>query len=116
MGLREIYSSVVTDAVQEQTNMHCGVEPLQEHVLYSVDRTGPTGTCIQVLIGHTAQVLSITQLCPGQVISGSQDKSLRIWDVARGTCIRELWGHNGWVRCVGARIVVLKYDGYFTIT
>ncbi|TPX36671.1 hypothetical protein SmJEL517_g01362 [Synchytrium microbalum] len=34
------------------------------------------------------------------VVSGSRDKSIRIWDVATGQCIHTLNGHDNWVRGV----------------
>ena len=35
-----------------------------------------------------------------QVISGSADMTLRVWDLTDGTCIRTLTGHRGGVCCV----------------
>ncbi|KAI9209317.1 putative platelet-activating factor acetylhydrolase ib alpha subunit, partial [Polychytrium aggregatum] len=39
------------------------------------------------------------QAVPGQyVITGSRDKSIKIWDVATGQCLHTLVGHDNWVR------------------
>ena len=33
-----------------------------------------------------------------RVVSGSFDKTLKVWDVATGKCMATLEGHLGWVR------------------
>ena len=34
-----------------------------------------------------------------RVVSGSDDKTLKVWDVATGKCVATLEGHSGIVRC-----------------
>ena len=34
-----------------------------------------------------------------RVVSGSDDKTLKVWDVATGECVATLRGHSGSVRC-----------------
>lgn len=36
----------------------------------------------------------------GRLVSGSYDKTLKIWDLATGRCERTLRGHSGWVSCL----------------
>lgn len=50
-----------------------------------------------------------------RVVSGSFDKTIRIWDIATGACIRTLTGHTREVRAValtsdGGRIVSAAED------
>ncbi|KAJ7745956.1 WD40-repeat-containing domain protein [Mycena olivaceomarginata] len=66
----------------------------------------------KILQGHDDQVFSIASSPDGQrIISGSGDKTVRIWDAAMGTVIGEpLQGHDDWVSSVafspdGQRIV-----------
>ena len=33
-----------------------------------------------------------------RVVSGSQDKTLKVWDVATGECLATLKGHSSYVR------------------
>jgi len=39
----------------------------------------------------------------GLLVSGSYDRTLKVWDLRRGTCLRTLRGHEGWVSCVAVR-------------
>jgi platelet-activating factor acetylhydrolase IB subunit alpha len=34
------------------------------------------------------------------LVSVSKDKTIRIWDVSNGSCIKVLEGHVDWIRCV----------------
>ena len=34
-----------------------------------------------------------------RVVSGSDDRTLKVWDVATGECVATLEGHWGYVRC-----------------
>ena len=36
----------------------------------------------------------------GQIVSGSGDNTLRVWDPATVECLRTLEGHSDWVDCV----------------
>jgi len=53
------------------------------------------------LKGHTGRVRSVTFSQDGsQVVSGSDDKTVRIWNVTMGEMEAELKGHRGWVMSV----------------
>ena len=53
---------------------------------YSLDRT---------LRGHTDCINTMIQLNDGRIVSGSDDKTLRIWDSTTGNLLQTLQGHNG---------------------
>ena len=51
---------------------------------------------LQTLYGHTAAVLALDiDVDFGLVVSGSADKTVRLWDVARERCSHVLYGHTG---------------------
>ncbi len=35
--------------------------------------------------------------CGKYIISGSDDKNIKIWEVESGECLRTLYGHTGWM-------------------
>ncbi len=45
------------------------------------------------------------------LVSASRDKTLKIWDVTNGYCMKTLHGHTGWVRDVSPSI-----DGRFLLS
>ena len=47
----------------------------------------------RTLVGHTSLVCTLTSW-DGWLISGSADKSIKVWDVVRGECVRTLDGHT----------------------
>ncbi len=70
---------------------------------------------IRTLPGHDHSVSAIRFIPSGTaeapasgnlLVSASRDKSLRIWDVSTGYCIKTLRGHADWVRDVAA-----SFDG-----
>ena len=51
------------------------------------------------LRGHTAEVRSVDFAPDGnQVLSASNDHTVKVWDAAKGTLVKTLRGHDGWVR------------------
>jgi len=58
-----------------------------------------SAACVQVLRGHTRPVLCLTELQNGRLVSGGQDKTVRLWDLHSG-CEGVLTGHSRWVTCV----------------
>ncbi|RYY37114.1 hypothetical protein EON62_01325 [archaeon] len=54
-----------------------------------------------VLTGHTGGVLSLSWTADGKLLSGSWDGTARVWDVASGTCVHVLEGHENGTCVVG---------------
>ncbi|UBF29411.1 hypothetical protein K9N68_17205 [Kovacikia minuta CCNUW1] len=50
-----------------------------------------TGHCLQTLCEHTSWVTSVLFSSDGQIlISGSYDRTIKLWDVKTGRCISTL--------------------------
>jgi WD40 repeat protein len=62
----------------------------------------PGGACEAVLRWHTERVTCVCALGDGRFVSGSWDKTLRVWDSASGACLRVLEGHTDKVLSVCA--------------
>ena len=53
---------------------------------------------------HTKRVQCIGVLPDGRVLSGSLDKTIKVWDLTKPNgeqCAHTLTGHTDWVRCIG---------------
>ena len=68
------------------------------------------------LLGHTHHVISAAFSPDGtRIVSGSVDKSVRVWDASTGAQPKALNGHTDYVRSVafspdGTRIVSGSFD------
>jgi WD40 repeat protein len=49
----------------------------------------------RVLEGHGGSVIALAVLPDGRVVSGSDDRTIRVWDLARGAAPQVLEGHTG---------------------
>ena len=55
------------------------------------------------LKGHTNHVYALVEMNSGDLVSGSWDKTLKLWNIQKHretTCLREFIGHNDWIFCV----------------
>jgi len=60
-----------------------------------------TGSQTAVLSGHTGQINSLTYSLDGTfLVSGSSDKTIKVWDVQTGGVVKTLHGHSDWVNKV----------------
>jgi len=62
---------------------------------------GITGNQLAILSGHTGSVRSSTFSPDGtSLVSGSQDQTVKFWDVQTGGVIKTFYGHTDWVLSV----------------
>ena len=62
---------------------------------------GCINRCGSELKGHTNVVFSVAFSSDGTlIVSGSADRSVRVWDVLIGVELKELKGHTNWVSSV----------------
>lgn len=52
------------------------------------------------LTGHTYHIRSVAWNNKGELVSGSSDKDIKIWNVNNGNCIKTFNGHNNEVMSV----------------
>ena len=53
---------------------------------------GKGGGCLRALDGHTSRVSSVSVRPDGKLaVSGSEDKTLRVWDLETGVCLAIAW-------------------------
>ncbi|KAJ3311842.1 Mitochondrial fission protein [Boothiomyces sp. JEL0838] len=58
-------------------------------------------TCIKTYFGHMDTIECLDFESPfGHLVTGSADKTLRVWDMSSHKCLGVLEGHTGWVRTV----------------
>lgn len=62
--------------------------------------TGATFGQLPMLQGHEECVVSVCVAGDGKLVSGSHDKTVRVWSLESGECLRTLAGHTGSVKCV----------------
>ena len=63
--------------------------------------TPPGGPLRQILVGHEGRVTAVAFLPDGsRALAGSDDNTLRLWDLATGETLRTLEGHTDSVRAV----------------
>ena len=41
-----------------------------------------------------------------RIVSGSEDNTLKVWDVATGECLATLEGHSSYVRCAASTVLL----------
>jgi F-box and WD-40 domain protein 1/11 len=64
------------------------------------------------MTGH-ARGIACLQFDGRIAVSGSNDRSVKVWDVETGQCIQTLTGHSNLVRCLafrGRRLISGSYD------
>ncbi len=70
------------------------------------------GRCLRTLEGHRESVSCVCMSTDGRwALSGSKDKTLRLWDVATGRCLRTIEGHTDEVTSV-----CLSADGRWALS
>jgi WD40 repeat protein len=74
---------------------------------------------LQTLEGHSSSVYSVAYSPDGkQVVFGSGDQTVRLWDAATGTALQTLEGHTSYVSSVafptdGDLLPTLRVSGLF---
>ncbi|KAJ3032709.1 Mitochondrial fission protein, partial [Rhizophlyctis rosea] len=68
----------------------------------------PPSACIKTLYGHDDSIECLDFDMPfGTLVTGSADKTIRVWDLSSHRCAALLQGHTGWVRTTQVRAQTL---------
>lgn len=60
-----------------------------------------SGDCLRTFVGHQGEVLSVCLSLDNQLaLSGSGDKTLKLWETATGRCLKTIEGHENSVNAV----------------
>ncbi|HEY9628209.1 MAG TPA: hypothetical protein V6C84_12990 [Coleofasciculaceae cyanobacterium] len=66
---------------------------------------------LRTLKGHTGRIYGMAFLTDDRLITGSEDHTIRLWDVATGQCLRIFEGHSRYVFSVAVSPVALNPSG-----
>ncbi len=80
-------NKIIEDKVMEHLN-----SPTSENIDFSAyyPPSPPTVTCV----GHKRPVMSVAVFPNNNVLSGSHDKTIKVWDISNGKCLATLFGHT----------------------
>ena len=106
--VRHTFATCFTRKCREM-GVGLGAEFLKEQFK---DLITPSGLHIATLRGHTSWVECLA-IAGRKLYSGSEDRTIRIWDTDTYEHIATLRGHTNWVRClavVGSKLYSGSYD------
>ena len=90
------------------------IAPLSKLVL-EYRGAGQFDSKAQTLTGHTSSVRAVAVVDAQRVVSGSEGKTLKVWDLESGRCVQTLTGHSSYVFAVAVvdaqRVVSGSGDG-----
>ncbi len=99
----------VLKGLQETDNQRPQVEKINE---YLKNNSRQTRRLARLFKGHTAPVFAVRINTEGtRILSGSMDKTLKVWDADNGKCLKTIEGHRGYVNAVD-----MSPDGKFAIS
>ncbi|KAG0302039.1 hypothetical protein BGZ98_007848 [Dissophora globulifera] len=113
-------TEVVSDSTEDSEKSTAGVldEALKGHSLFLAESGHvarkinlETGKTIKLFHGHTGPVTRVavyqTNLGQERLITGSWDKSIRVWDTDTKECLATLRGHTDFVKALAVRTVLV---------
>jgi len=59
-----------------------------------------SGTLVRVLNDHSNFVMCLLVLPTGELVSGSWDRTIKIWCTRKNVCLKTLNGHTGWISSI----------------
>jgi F-box and WD-40 domain protein CDC4 len=65
----------------------------------SINVYNTKGQLLQTLLGHTDEIGAIN-FCKNQIVSGSEDCTIRVWDTNKWECTNVFTGHTDAICCL----------------
>ncbi|MBF0466503.1 MAG: protein kinase [Nitrospirae bacterium] len=70
------------------------LEDIRYAIVYAESQKGRSKGCLKTFTGHDEPVTAVGLSADGRIaVSGSLDKTLRLWDTETGTCLKTFTGH-----------------------
>ncbi|MBS0652127.1 MAG: F-box/WD repeat-containing protein [Verrucomicrobia bacterium] len=107
---RQLFTNVFSIPLPKPQSC-CLAEYKHQHVLNTNLKNGAHKE--QILTGHEGSVRCVIQ-ADGKIISGSNDTTMKVWDLEKGKCLTTLEGHEGAVSALTfdkGKIVSGSIDG-----
>ncbi|KAG0312157.1 hypothetical protein BGZ99_009668 [Dissophora globulifera] len=118
-------TEVVSDSTEDSEKSTAGVpdEALKGHSLFLAESGHvarkinlETGKTMKLFHGHTGPVTRVavyqTNLGQERLITGSWDKSIRVWDTDTKECLATLRGHTDFVKALAVRTVLIDDNAH----
>ncbi|KAH8665172.1 WD40-repeat-containing domain protein [Tricladium varicosporioides] len=100
-GISDIYSSALLFSPVRSLTRRLFQKEEPDWITTKPFMEADWGACIQTLYGHSSLISSVALSHDDtQVVSGSNDRTIKIWDARSGTCLKTLEGHSDWVYSV----------------
>lgn len=103
MFFQQAYNEPTDSPVSRAALVRLGTAEEPERWLEWVNRPQEWSppACLMVLAGHQGTVTSVAVTADGRIaVSGSSDRTVRVWDLADGRCTAVLKGHTNFVNTV----------------
>src|SRR5262249_27401977 len=89
------------EALEQITGPGARLDEVRAALGMAEDRLRGRRRQVREYLGHADWVSSVSLSRDGRLaLSGSADRTLRLWEVATGQCLRVLGAHTEWVTCV----------------
>lgn len=115
-SLDTLWSRLFANTFSAPTPSRCCFTDYQHH--HDLNTNLKNGIFIEkTLVGHEGKVRAIVN-ANGKIISGSNDTTIKIWDLSNGNCINTLRGHSAAVSCLAfeqGKIISGSNDGMILI-
>jgi predicted Zn finger-like uncharacterized protein len=89
------------ETLEKITGAGANLDEVRHALAVAKERLTRSKRCLHTFQGHTDGVFAVCMSADGRfALSGSGDKTLKLWEVATGRCLQTYHGHAEWVTSV----------------